>query len=314
MEYRDYYQTLGVSRNATDKEIKRAYRELARRYHPDLNPGDKAAENRFKELNEAYEVLSDPEKRMRYDQLGTNYRQWQNSGAGGFDWGTWASNASDASAQRRARSSSRIEYDNGSGGIFSDFFNAVFGESGRESRSAKKPIKGRDIEVNATITLEEAYHGTTRKVSNGESEHLFTAHIPAGSADGTRVRFAGQGKRGFAGGERGDLYVIVSIEPNTLFERNGDDLYMDLKLDIYTATLGGEVRLPTLNGDIKLRIPAGTQSGQRIRLSQKGMPHLREPNLFGDLYVRPLIQVPTELSEEERQLFEKLRTLRRNII
>jgi curved DNA-binding protein len=312
MEYRDYYQTLGVQRNATDKEIKRAYRELARRHHPDLNPGDKNAENRFKELNEAYEVLSDPEKRSRYDQLGISYWQWQrNGGSGSFDWSRWASNVGTTGTARRGRTA-RVEFDNGSGGgIFSDFFNSIFGDSNRETRTPKKPIRGRDVEVTASITLEEAYHGTTRKISNGESEHLFTAHIPAGATDGTKVRFANQGKRGFAGGERGDLFVIVSVEPHPVFERNGDDLYMDLKLGLYTAVLGGEVRIATLNGDIKLRIPPGTQSGQRIRLNQKGMPRLRDAEQFGDLYVRPLIQVPTELSEEECQLFEKLRKLRR---
>lgn len=313
MEYHDYYQTLGVPRNANEKEIKRAYRELARRYHPDLNPGDKNAESRFKELNEAYEVLSDPEKRSRYDQLGASYSQWQRTGgSGSFDWSHWASNGgAGTTAPRRARSS-RIEYDSG-GGLFSDFFNAVFGDNGsRDQRAPKRPIRGRDVEVTASVTLEEAYHGTTRKISNGESEHLFTAHIPPGATDGTKVRFASQGKRGFAGGERGDLFVQVTIEPHPLFERSGDDLFMDLKLDVYTAALGGEVRIQTLNGDIKLRIPPGTQSGQKIRLSQKGMPRLKEPTQAGDLYVRPLIQVPTELNEQERQLFEKLRTMRRN--
>lgn len=302
MEYRDYYRTLGVPRNATEKEIKRAYRDLARRYHPDLNPGDKDAENRFKEINEAYEVLSDRDKRARYDQLGPN---WQRSV--GFDWGRWASSGS---SNRR---SSRVQYDSeGSGSIFSDFFNAVFGDGGRSShtRSQKKPIRGRDVEVTVTISLEEAYRGTTRKISNGDRRHQFTAHIPPGARDGTKVRFAAQGKSGFAGGEHGDLYIIVAVDEHPIFERDGDDLYMDLKVDLFTAVLGGEIRVPVLNGDIMLRIPPGTQSGQRIRLQDKGMPYLRNPNQRGDLYVRPLIQIPTELKEPEIELFERLRSLR----
>ncbi len=302
MEYRDYYRTLGVPRNATEKEIKQAYRELARRYHPDMNPGDKEAENRFKEINEAYEVLSDREKRARYDQIGPN---WQRSNAN-FDWGRWAS--SNSGGNRR---SSRVQYDSsGSGGIFSDFFNAVFGDGGRnQTRSQKKPIRGRDVEVTVTISMEEAFRGTTRKISNGDGRHQFTAHIPPGAHEGTKVRFASQGKSGFAGGEHGDLYVVVSINEHPIFERDGDDLYMDLKLDLFTAVLGGEVRVPVLSGDIMLRIPPGTQSGQRIRLQNKGMPQLRNPKQRGDLYVRPLIQIPTELNDTEIRMFEQLRDI-----
>ncbi len=305
MEYRDYYKILGVPRNASDKEIKRAYRDLARRYHPDLNPGDKRAENRFKEINEAYEVLSDTKKRTRYDRKGHN-RQRGNSDVG-FDWGRWASSTGNTSQGQNWRSQERT------GNFFSDLLNTIFGDGGRprnESRQRrKKSIRGGDVEVPVQITLEESYHGTTRKISNGERGHQFTAHIPRGSQDGTKVRFAGQGKHGFAGGAHGDLYVVVSIEPHPIFEYEGDDLYMDLKLDLYTAVLGGETRIATLGGDVILRIPPGTQSGHRIRLNDKGLPRLRNPDQYGDLYVRPLIQIPTELSEAEQQLFEELRTL-----
>lgn len=313
MEYRDYYQVLGISRTATEQEIKRAYRKLARQYHPDLNQGDKQAEVHFKELNEAYEVLSDPEKRSRYDQLGSSYQQWQHlGGTGNFDWSRWAANsASNASSRQRT---SRVQYDtSGSGGIFSDFFNSIFGDSGGRSRnetSTKKPIRGRDIEVEVSITLEEAYHGTTRQIDHGSRSNQFTANIPRGARDGTKVRFSSQGKSGFAGGERGDLYIVVSVQDHPIFERDGDDLYMDLKLNLYTPVLGGDVRIPTLKGDVKLKIPPGTQSGQRIRLKNKGMPQLRNPERYGDLYVRPLIQIPSDLTDEEIDLFEQLRELR----
>lgn len=313
MEYRDYYQVLGIPRTATEQEIKRAYRKLARQYHPDLNQGDKQAEVRFKELNEAYEVLSDPEKRSRYDQLGSSYQQWQHlGGTGNFDWSRWAANSPSNSGSRQR--TSRVQYDtSGSSGIFSDFFNSIFGDSSGRTRnetSAKKPIRGRDIEVEVSITLEEAYQGTTRQIDHSSNSRQFTANIPRGAREGTKVRFAGQGKSGFAGGESGDLYIVVAVQDHPIFERDGDDLYMDLKLNLYTPVLGGEVRIPTLKGDVKLRIPPGTQSGQRIRLKNKGMPHLRNPEKYGDLYVRPLIQIPTDLSDEEYELFEQLRELR----
>lgn len=317
MEYRDYYQILDVPRTANEQEIKRAYRKLARQYHPDLNQGDRNAEARFKELNEAYEVLSDAEKRARYDQLGSSYQQWQHmGGSGNFDWSRWASNSAGSPNGMNQRSS-RVQYDTtGSGGIFSEFFNSIFGDSNNTSRtrssesSTKKPIRGRDIEVDVSITLEEAYHGTTRQIDHGNRSNQFTANIPRGSRNGTKVRFAGQGKSGFAGGEQGDLYIVVSMQDHPIFERDGDDLYMDLKLSLYTPILGGEVRIPTLKGDVKLKIPPGTQSGQRIRLKNKGMPQLRNPDRYGDLYVRPLIQIPTDLSYEELELFEQLRELR----
>lgn len=300
----DYYKILGVPRTATEKDIKRAYRDLARQHHPDLNPGDEEAENRFKQINEAYEVLSDPEKRTRYDEYG---QFWKTRGApaGGVDWSRWASSFGSGSNSRRTSNGSN------SGGFFSEIFNVLFGqESPRaETRSTKTPIRGRDIEFMVNVTLEEAYQGTSRKIT-GERGYQFTAHIPAGSREGTKIRFAAQGKPGFAGGVRGDLYVVVSVDEHPIFERDGDDLFIDLKIDLYTAVLGGEERIPTLAGDVKLRVPPGTQSGQRIRLQNKGMPLLRDPNLYGDMYVRPMVQVPADLTDEERSLFERLRQIR----
>jgi curved DNA-binding protein len=313
MKYLDYYEILGVPRNADEKAIKKAYRQLARRYHPDVNPDDEAAADRFKEINEAYQVLSDPQKRARYDQLGpSNFQVYQRTGdATGFDWGRWARNTgSHQGSSQRGRRTTRIQYEGGTGGgLFSDFFNAIFGEGGRGAETnVKQPIRGRDVEVEVTITLEEAYHGTKRQVNQGNRQ--LTAHIPRGARDGTKVRFAGQGERGFAGGHPGDLFIVVSVEDHPVFEREGDDLYMDLKVPLYTAVLGGEVRVSTLVGDVKLRIPPSAQSGQRIRLNDKGMPTLREKDEYGDLYVRILVQVPTNLSNEEVELFEQLRDLR----
>lgn len=300
----DYYKILGVPRTATEKEIKRAYRDLARQFHPDLNPGDTSAENRFKQINEAYEVLGDPDKRARYDEYG-HFWKTRGNPSDGVDWSRWASNFGSNSTARRSSNGST------SGGFFSEIFSVLFGqESTRtESRPSKTPIRGRDIEFMVNITLEEAYQGTSRKIT-GERGYQFTAHIPPGSREGTKIRFAAQGKPGFAGGVRGDLYVVVSVEEHPIFERDGDDLLIDLKIDLYTAVLGGEVRIPTLVGDVKLRIPSSTQSGQRIRLQNKGMPLLRDPNLYGDMYVRPLIQVPADLTEEERSLFARLRHIR----
>ena len=309
MEYPDYYKILGVDRKASAKDIRKAYRKLARQYHPDVNPGDKRAEEKFKQINEAYEVLSDDEKRKKYDQLGQSYQQWQRMGGqpGGFDWGTWMNG--------QPGGGFRVEFtdtDGGAGDLFSDFFRSIFGGTGQphstRRRASRQAIRGQDLEVAAHITLEDAYYGTERFVQVGSRR--LKVKIPAGARDGTRVRLRGQGERGYAGGEPGDLDVIVHVSEHPVYRREGDDLYMDLKVPLYTAVLGGKVQVPTLDGQVTLNIKPGTQSGQTIRLRGKGMPHLRQNNVHGDLYARILIQVPTDLSAEEKALFEKLRSLR----
>jgi curved DNA-binding protein len=297
MDYKDYYKVLGVERTADEKEIQKAFRKLARKFHPDLNPNDKNAVKQFKEINEAYEVLSDSDKRTKYDQLGSNYQQWQRTGGqGGFNWGDYAN-----------QGGYRQNYE--SGPDFSDFFSSIFG--GRTRESYKQPIKGRDVEQPIEITLEEAFKGTERVLNRGGKKK--TVRIPAGAAEGTRIRVAGEGEVGYAGGAQGDLFMVVSVRPHPDFERHGDDLHTDLRISLYTAVLGGDIYVSTLSGSVKLRIPSGTQSGKAIRITGRGMPLLREPDQRGDLYARVLIQVPTNLTDEERALFEQLANIRPEI-
>jgi curved DNA-binding protein len=301
MEYRDYYKVLGVDKNADDKEIQKAFRKLARQYHPDLNPNDKNAEKQFKEINEAYEVLSDSDKRAKYDQLGSSYNQWQQRGgqnAGGFNWGDWSNTGNYGGAYNN--------YNTEGGADFSDFFSTIFG--GRQRETYRQAIRGRDIEQPIEISLEEAYKGTERILNRGGKKK--TVRIPPGASDGTRIRVTGEGETGYAGGTQGDLYLVVSVRPEQKVERKDDDLYVDQDIDIFTALFGGEVYVSTFSGSVKVRVPAGIRSGKTIRLSGRGMPHLRQPDQKGDLYIRVLIQVPTELTDEERGLFEHLRDLR----
>lgn len=300
MEYQDYYKTLGVSRNADEKDIKKAYRELARQYHPDKNPGNKDSEAHFKQINEAYEVLSDPDKRKKYDQLGSNYQRWQQAGGrGDYPWGEYPASGGTSGG-----------YGNDMGAdSFSEFFSTIFGGGfGRQATREKAPIKGQDIEQTVEITLEEAYHGAERVINRGGKKR--TIRIPRGVKDGKKIRISGEGYTGFAGGISGDLYLVVAIKPNPQFERRDDDLYTDLKVDLYKAVLGGEVVVPTLSGDVKLKVQPGTQSGRTIRLNGRGMPKLGEAEQYGDMFVRVLVQVPTHLNEEERTLFKQLATLR----
>jgi len=304
--YKDYYDVLGVKRGASDKDIKKAYRKLARQFHPDVNPGDKSAEDRFKEINEAYEVLGDSEKRARYDQLGSQYQEWQHMGGqGSVPW-------EDLMRQAGVNSQgARVEYAGDMNGGFSDFFDMLFGSARprQQTRSQRAPIKGRDLEHDVAISLAEAYSGTERRL-NIDGKRI-TVKIPAGARTGTRVRLSGKGNQGYAGGQPGDLYLVVSVMDDPRYERKEDDLYGQLPVDLYTAVLGGEVTVPTLESSVRLKIPAGTQSGQKFRLAGKGMPRLRQPQQHGDLYVTVMVQVPDTLSDEERELFNKLAALRK---
>jgi curved DNA-binding protein len=310
MEYKDYYKVLGVDKKASQQDIKKAYRKLARKLHPDVNPGDKGAEARFKEINEAYEVLSDQEKRQKYDELGSSYQQWQRTGGDprGFDWNQWTTRGGQPGG-------GRVEYGDlsdlfGGGGGFSDFFQSVFGNAGGYSAYEQGPRirRGRDLEQPVEITLEEAYRGTQRLLQVGDEK--LEVKIPAGVDAGSRVRISGKGERGGRGGPRGDIYLSVTVLPHQTFERKGDDLYCALPLDVYTAVLGGEVAVPSLKGQVMLKIPPETQAGKRFRLKGLGMPSLKDAKKYGDLYADVQIVLPAALTNREKELFTQLAALR----
>jgi curved DNA-binding protein len=304
MEYKDYYKVLGVDRDADLKEIKRAYRKLALEHHPDKNPGDKRAEERFKEINEAYEVLGDPEKRAKYDQLGASYRDWERMGGrGGFDWSQWMGGMPGGVRVETGDLSDVF------GGGFSDFFNAIFGGMGVSTQGFTRQPSGigQDIEQTVPISLTEAYTGTTRILQrNGKRLEV---KIPPGAKTGTKVRVSGQGEAGAR--RQGDLYLVIHVQDDPRYERKGENLYVDLTVDLYAAVLGGEARVSTPAGDVMLNIPSGSQPGQLIRLKGRGMPRLKNPSRHGDLYVRLNIEIPTDLSDREQELFKQLAELNR---
>jgi curved DNA-binding protein len=316
MEYRDYYKILGVDRDVSEKDIKRAYRRLARQFHPDVNPGDKQAEEKFKEINEAYEVLSDPDKRAKYDRLGASYQQWQRMGhdPGQFDWSQWFTGAP---GEGHVEWSGNLGDLFGSAGAdrFSDFFSALFGSTGRAGRtrtaedlfrrtSSRRMSRGQDMEAPVEITLEEAFHGTPRVLER--DGRRIRVKIPPGARNGSKVRIAGKGGPGYRGGPPGDLYLNIRIKPHPIFRRKENNLHCDVDLDLYTAVLGGQVRVPTLNGDVSLRIPPGANSGKTFRLRGKGMPNPHHPEQRGDLLATVQVQVPQKLGDRERELFEEL--------
>ncbi len=306
MDYKDYYKILGVEKNASEKEIKAAYRKLAREYHPDVNPNNPAAEAKFKEINEANEVLGTPEKRAKYDQLGANWQQWQQAGRapGGFNWQQW-SNAPGGSRETNINFEDLFGGRAGGNADFSDFFSTFF--AGGMGPQGSRARAGQDSEHEIEITLAEAYNGTLRALSNNGKR--IDVRIPAGANNGTKVRVRGQGYAGVNGGADGDLYLKVKITPDAHFERKEDDLHTTVPVDLYTAVLGGEITVPTLAGEVKLKIPEGAQNGQTFRLRGKGMPQLRKSGQHGDLYARLDVRLPSSLTPQQRQLFEQLREL-----
>jgi DnaJ-class molecular chaperone len=293
VKYKDYYKILGVSRSATQDEIKATYRKLARKYHPDVNPGDKKAEEKFKEINEAYEVLSDSKKRELYDRLGPNWKAgteftpppgWENIRIDFGDFGFGRP-----------------------GGGFSDFFETLFGDlRGRGQGATREAVwstPGADVESEITLTLEEAHRGVTRHVtlSNGKSLEI---KIPAGVREGSVIRLAGQGDSGMAGGRPGDLYLRVRVQPHPVFEVSGDDILVEMPIAPWEAVLGMMIRVPTLNGAVEVTVPPGSQGGQKLRLREQGLNRRRGGR--GDEYVRLKIVVPTNPTPAERRLFEQL--------
>jgi curved DNA-binding protein len=327
MEFKDYYATLGVPKTATDKELKQAYRKLARKHHPDVNPGDKGAEAKFKEINEAYEVLGDPDKRKKYDDLGANWRMYEQAqqqgqpfpggfggfgGFGGGEGGAWTINMGGPGSRTMTEDEMRDMF--GTEDPFSDFFRTFFGGGGggeARGRSGRAPRtqKGRDIESEAELTLEEAYHGAMRRISItlGGSARSVDVRIPAGVKDGSRVRAAGEGEAGTSGGASGDLFLRVRIKPHPVFERKGDDLHTKVSLAVTTAVLGGEAQVPTITGSVRLKIPETTQPGQVFRLKGHGMPVVGRTDLKGDLYATADIVLPRGLTKDQRQACEQIR-------
>lgn len=322
MEVKDYYETLGVSRNASQNEIRKAFRKLARKYHPDVNPGDAAAEERFKEINEAYEVLSDADKREKYDKWGAQWQQYERAGAqGDFDWGQWqAQPGAGRSGGYRTVNPEEFEEMFGGAGGFSDFFETMFGGSmggaqrtqrgtygGRQYQARPRP--GQDLEHQVEITLEEAFHGTSRTLQY-EGGRQIQAKIPPGVKSGSRIRLSGQGQQGAAGGQAGDLYLVVDVLPHPHFDREEEDLRVTIPVDLYTALLGGSVTVPSIDRQVKLTIPAESQNGRVFRLNGLGMPKLGNPDERGALYATIEVQLPQNLSEREEELFEQLREIR----
>jgi curved DNA-binding protein len=294
MDYKDYYKILGVERKANADDIRKAYRKLAMQFHPDKNPGDKKAEEKFKEINEAYQVLSDETKRARYDQLGSAYSDFRTRGGrpGDFQWDDWFQQG----AQQRGSGNASDPF---AGGGFSDFFSAIFGEAMRSSvrKQAAQQQQLQGYQQEMQISFHEAYEGTTRQLQgNGRKLQV---RIPAGVKTGSKVRVAGAGPEGL------DLYLIVNVTDEERFERDGYDLHTISTLSVFTLILGGEAEVETPTGKVKLNIPAGTQPDQVFRLAGRGMPHLKNSSTKGDLYVKLKVQIPKYLSSKQRELLEE---------
>jgi len=321
MDFKDYYKTLGVTKSATDKELKAAFRKLARKLHPDVNPGDKASEAKFKEVNEAYEVLGDSEKRKKYDELGANWRAYEQAGAaggpGGPFGGGWNVNYGGGGGGARTVSPEEFEQmfgGGGGGGSFSDFFQTFFsgggaaGASGRASRT-RGPRLGRDVEEEIELSLEDAFHGTTQRlsISHGGEPKQVDVRIPSGVGDGSRVRIAGEGEPGTGGAKGGDLYLRIRLAPHPIYERKGKDLYVRAPIALTTAVLGGEADVVTIGGkSLRLKIPAGTQQGQVFRLKGHGMPTVNKPDDGGDLYAKADVALPKDLTATQKEHFQAL--------
>ncbi len=308
MEYKDYYKILGVDKKASEDEIKRAYRKLALKYHPDRNPGDKQAEEKFKDINEAYQVLSDSAKRTRYDQLGDSYTRFRQHGGapGGFNWEDWFAQEPTSTGNVRVEFGDLGDLNEILGGGFSEFFTRIFGGAGAGPASGRSARQSRaqrpSYQYETEISLQEAYQGAMRRVEI-DGKRL-DVKIPVGSRTGTKVRVADV--LSAPSGQKGDLYLNIKVQDDKRFQRKGEDLYTDVTIDLYTAVLGGEATVQTLSGDVVLTIPPGTQPGQTFRLGGRGMPRLKKTEEHGDLYVQVKVSLPRKLSQEQRNLFEKL--------
>ena len=305
MDFIDYYKILEISKSATEAEIKKAYRKLARKYHPDLNPNDKEAEKKFKEINEANEVLSNAENRKKYDKYGKDWQHADEFEKAGYD-----------PNQQRTRQQSSSDFSGGdfsgfggdfSGSDFSDFFNSMYGSSGRSSRGQAK-YRGQDFNAELQLDLASAY--TTHKQNLAVNGKNIRITIPAGVENGQIIKIPGHGGPGANGGPNGDLYITFNIENNSDFKREGNNLYADVDLDLYTAILGGEVNVNTFDGKVKVKVPSETQTGTKVKLKGKGFPVYKKENQFGDLYITYNVKTPTKLSQKEKDLFAELAKIR----
>lgn len=315
MDFKDYYNILGVSPEADSKVIKKTYQTLAKKYHPDVNKGNKEAEQKFKEINEAYHAISDPAKRKKYDELRADYQAWQSRGSrDSYDWSAWQGSPGAGSNTSNTRTMTPEEFAEVFGGRgsssrrgagaddYSDFFSSIFGrgqssEDDYFSEVRPRARAGRDIEGEISITLEEAYHGAKRLIDVGSKR--IEAVIPKGVKNDNKIRLGGQGQAGSKGGKSGDLLLTIKVLPHQQFTRDGDDVSANLEIDFYTAVLGGEARVKTIGGEIIIKIPAGTQTGKSFRLKGKGMPVLNQSGQFGDFYAKVSIVLPEKLSDKE---------------
>jgi curved DNA-binding protein len=314
MNYKDYYKILGVNKKADKKQIKSAYRKLAAQYHPDKNPDNKEAEEKFKTINEAYQVLKDDEKRKKYEALGANWERYEQTG---FDSSQFQER-NGKKGQTFSFEGDPSEFFGGSSSGFSDFFDMFFSGGGSTSSDPLEQMrsrgrrastqKGRDVEAEMEITLEQAYRGGTRSFEfNGQKMRI---KIKPGAYDGLRLKIKGKGQQGLSGGPKGDLYIRFKLMVHPKFQRKNDDLILDEKIDLYTAILGGKINLPTLNGSLYITIPKGSDSGKMLRLKGKGMPKYGKSG-HGDLIVRLKVELPKKLTEEEEKLFEQLRSMKK---
>jgi curved DNA-binding protein len=296
MEYVDYYKILGVDKAASTEDIKKAYRKLARKYHPDINPNNKEAHKKFQEVNEANEVLSDPEKRKKYDQYGKDWKHAEE-----FE------KAKQQQKQRTYTGGGNEFFGNGGDDNFSDFFESLFGGGGRRERRETR-FRGNDYEAQLQLSLREAFTTHQRTLTlNGKNIRIT---IPAGVEDGQKIRLKGHGAPGSNGGPNGDLYITFVIEEDPQFKRLGNDLYTTADVDLYTAILGGETTVETMSGKLKLKVPPGTQNDTRTRVKGKGFPVYKNEGQFGDLYITYKVKIPTSLTEKEKELFMQLSKLR----
>lgn len=294
MEYIDYYKILEVEKNATNAEIKKAYRRLARKYHPDLNPNDKNAVSRFQQINEAHEVLSDPEKRKKYDQFGADWKH--------------AEHFQEASRRQRNAQQAESFYQGDTGRDFSDFFESLFGKGYRSRHNAGVRFKGQDYHAELQVDIRDVWQTHSQTLSvNGKNIRLT---IPAGIEDGQTIKVPGHGGEGRNGGPSGDLFLTFTIINNTPFRREGDHLFKTEPLDLYTAVLGGEITIDTFDGKAKIRVQPGTSNGTQVRLRGKGFPVYRKEGVSGDLIITFSIVIPASLSGREKELFRELQQLR----